>query len=107
MIVSIINSMRRMAGSGMRAIAINHDDRPENRCGRGIPAAAPPSCTKYFGSGLVCSGTRAADDLRPLCLRRLLDPCRNADRAAHAGAAQAAISHRVLRQVLLVVVLGE
>src|SRR3954471_2328864 len=101
MIVSIINSMRRMAGSGMRAIAINHDNRPENRCGRGIPAAAPPSCTKYFGSGLFRD--RAADDLRPLCLRRLLDPCRNADRAAHAGAAQAAISHRVLRQVLLVV----
>src|SRR3954453_6545652 len=55
----------------------------------------------------VWSGTRPADDPRSLCLRRLLDPGRNADRTAHAGAAQTAISHRVLRQVLLVVVLGK
>src|SRR5262249_8115233 len=31
----------------------------------------------------------------------------NADRAAHARAAEAAIAHRILRQILLVVVLGE
>src|SRR5437667_2817837 len=30
-----------------------------------------------------------------------------ADRAAHAGAAEAAIAHRVLGQILLVIVLGE
>src|SRR5687767_15531644 len=33
--------------------------------------------------------------------------CAGADRARHAGAAKPAISERVLRQILLVVVLGE
>src|ERR1700747_998733 len=40
-------------------------------------------------------------------LRRLRHLIGDADRAAHAGAAQAAIAHRVLRQILLVVVLGK
>src|SRR5262249_55554811 len=45
---------------------------------------------------------RSGSSLRGL--RRL---ARNPDRAAHAGPAQAAIAHRVLRQILLVIVLGE
>src|SRR5262252_7400860 len=45
---------------------------------------------------------RSGSSLRGL--RRL---ARDTDRAAHAGPAQAAIAHRVLRQILLVIVLGE
>src|SRR5262249_52572147 len=40
-------------------------------------------------------------------LRRLRRLMGDADRAAHGGAAEAAIAHRVLRQILLVVVLGK
>src|SRR5262249_59588532 len=40
-------------------------------------------------------------------LRRLRRLMGDADRAAHAGAAEAAITHGVLRQILLVVVLGK
>src|SRR5262249_12575775 len=40
-------------------------------------------------------------------LRRLRHLIGDADGAAHAGAAEAAIAHRVLRQILLVVVLGK
>src|SRR5512144_798896 len=50
-------------------------------------------------------------DVRPpaptLRLRRLLGLGGDADRTAHAGATQPTIAHRVLCQILLVVVLGE
>src|SRR5260370_27019659 len=38
---------------------------------------------------------------------RLRNPVSNADRTAHAGAAEAAIARRVLGQILLMIVLGE
>src|SRR4029453_10605762 len=70
--------------------------------------AAPGGC----GSRALCrsavsasAAVRPARTASPSCVRKLL--VGGPDRAAHPGAAEAAIAHRVLGQILLVVVLGE
>src|SRR5262249_21030982 len=67
--------------------------------GRRSPPRAPtPQAGREARGGAAPMGSS---------LRRLRRFMGDADRAAHAGAAEAAIAHRVLRQILLVVVLGK
>src|SRR6185295_8344918 len=58
--------------------------------------------TIWSRNGSIGSGIRTRPCVQPSRSRRRRDP----DRAAHAGAAQAAIAVGVLREVLLVIVLG-
>src|SRR5258708_3538202 len=69
---------------------------PPRRKREPTPTASGIWVPAFAGTTVGCSA-----------LRRLRHLIGDADRAAHAGAAQAAIAHRVLRQILLVIVLGK
>ena len=101
---------RAPLGRGARRASERHDDADRAGDRPGGRRARPGRRARRMG--LVAARTSddwPADTDERLKLTRVdavrLGPC-DADRAGHAGAAQPAVAARVLRQVLLVVVLG-
>src|SRR5262249_53158376 len=95
-------SRRERQGSLAARHGFSQETSEKVSCGRANRGFSADATPPPAGPDVLCPALTIASSLG-----RLRHPIGDADRTAHAGAAEAAIAHRVLRQILLVVVLGK